>query len=293
MTSKQKALLLMLLSTLSFSIMQLFVKLSSGHIPTMEQVFARNFVTLIWGLFIIAKSKDPAFGKKENRFALFLRAILGYIGVVGYFFATTHMNVADASLLQRSSPFFTILFAAIFLKDKLNRKQIAALLIAFFGALLVINPSFNLQKAIPAVVGLISAVGAGGAYVVINHLKGKESNATIIFVFSLLSCVLSLIFGAADFVMPSTIDWLMLLGISVTAALGQITLTQAYKMAAPGEISIINYLGIVFSAGLGFVFLNELVSARSLVGMILIFAAALLLYFIKNSSNVKTKKTNN
>ena len=278
MSAKQKAILLMLLSTLSFSVMQLIVKLSSGAIPIMEQVFARNFVTLLLSLFLILKNKELFFGKKGNRLALLGRSIFGYIGVVGYFYATANMNVADASLLHRSSPFFVILFSAIFLHERLRRFQVVALLLAFGGSVLVINPSFD-SAVVPALIGALSAAGAGAAYVIINVLKGRESNSTIIFCFSLLSCVVSVITGGATFILPRGVEWLMLLGIGVFAGIGQITLTQAYKMTNPGEVSIINYLGIIFSAIFGLVFLSEMINLRSFLGMVLIFSAALLLYF--------------
>ena len=278
MSAKQKAILLMLLSTLSFSVMQLIVKLSSGAIPIMEQVFARNFVTLLLSLFLILKNKELFFGKKGNRLALLGRSIFGYIGVVGYFYATANMNVADASLLHRSSPFFVILFSAIFLHERLRRFQVVALLLAFGGSVLVINPSFD-SAVVPALIGALSAAGAGAAYVIINVLKGRESNSTIIFCFSLLSCAASVITGGTTFLLPHGVEWLMLLGIGVFAGIGQVALTQAYKMTQPGEVSIINYLGIIFSAIFGLVFLNEMIGLRSLLGMALIFTAALLLYF--------------
>lgn len=271
----------MLFSTMSFSIMQLIVKLSAGAIPTMEQVFVRNFITLFFGLVMALRAKDPLLGKKDNRLLLLGRAVFGYIGVVGYFYATTNMNVADASLLHRSSPFFVILFSAIFLKNRMTRNQVIALLLAFCGSILVINPSFNVSM-VPALAGVISAAGAGAAYVIINVLKGKESNSTIIFVFSAVSCLLSLILGGGSFVVPHGIEWLMLLGIGIFAGVGQILLTQAYKMTNPGEVSIINYTGILFSALFGIMFLNEAVSLRSACGIVLIFAAALLLYFTKD-----------
>jgi drug/metabolite transporter (DMT)-like permease len=198
------------------------------------------------------------------------------------------MNVADASLLHRSSPFFVIIFSAIFLKNRLKRVQAVALLLACAGSVLVINPSFNSSLS-AALVGVLSAAGAGGAYVIINYLKGKESNATIIFFFSAVSCLLSAIMGGSHFVVPHGVQWLLLAGIGVFAALGQIFLTQAYKMSEPGEVSIMNYLGIVFSAILGFCFLNEQVGARSLAGMACIFTAALLLYFVKNSKPIGRK----
>ncbi len=281
MSKKQIAIILMLFSTMSFSIMQLIVKLSAGAIPTMEQVFVRNFITLFFGLVMALRAKDPLLGKKDNRLLLLGRAVFGYIGVVGYFYATTNMNVADASLLHRSSPFFVILFSAIFLKNRMTRNQVIALLLAFCGSILVINPSFNVSM-VPALAGVISAAGAGAAYVIINVLKGKESNSTIIFVFSAVSCLLSLILGGGSFVVPYGIEWLMLLGIGIFAGVGQILLTQAYKMTNPGEVSIINYTGILFSALFGIMFLNEAVSLRSACGIVLIFAAALLLYFTKD-----------
>lgn len=281
MTQKQKAILLMLLSTFSFSVMQLVVKLSGGAFPVMEQVLARNLVTLFVGAYLVVKAKDTFFGKPENRLAVLSRSILGYIGVVGYFYATKHMNVADASLLHRSSPFFVILFSAIFLRIPLRKVQGAALLIAFAGSVLVIRPGFD-SSVFPALIGVLSAAGAGGAYVLINYLKGKESNATIIFCFSLVSTVLSVLLGWRDFHLPAGVEWVYLLGIGVCAAVGQIALTSAYKMTAPGEVSIINYLGIAFSAVLGLVFLQEAIGLRSLLGMACIFSAALLLYFHKD-----------
>lgn len=287
MSNRQVAILLMILSTLSFSVMQLIVKVSSGSIPTMEQVFARNLLTLLLALVLIIKDKAPAFGKRGNRVALIGRSLCGFIGVVGYFYATNNMDVADASMLHRSSPFFTILFAAIFLKDKLKKIHLIALILGFLGALMVIKPSFDLSALLPVVVGLISAAGAGAAYVFINYIKGKESNATIIFMFSLVSCVLSLAMGVSSFIMPQGMDWILLLGIGLFAGFGQMALTQAFKMASPGEVSIINYLGIIFSAILGFVFLNEIISLKSFIGMIMIFSAASLLYFWKNNPKVK------
>ena len=164
-----------------------------------------------------------------------------------------------------------------------------ALLLAFVGSVLVINPSFNVN-VLPALVGLISAAGAGGAYVIINYLKGKESNSTIVFCFSLVSCTLSALMSGSDFIMPNGIQWVMLLGIGIFAGIGQIALTQAYKMTNPGEVSIINYLGIIFSAILGFVFLNERISTRSFIGIALILTAALLLYFMKNSKEIGRSK---
>ena len=270
----------MLLSTLSFSVMQLIVKISSGRIPTMEQIFFRNLVTLFSGLALVWKARESPFGKKENRPALFGRALFGFIGVSCYFYATRNMNVTDATLLHRSSPFFVILFSALFLKSKLQPIKILCLLLASVGAVIVINPSLQME-AFPAVMAIISAAGAGAAYVLISYLKGKESNATIIFYFSLVSCIFSAVLGFRDFILPDALGWMYLLGIGIFAGLGQVLLTRAYKMTEPGGISIINYSGILFSAILGWIFLQEIIGVRTVVGGAFILSAALILFVTK------------
>ena len=286
MTDRRKALLLMGLSTASMSLMQLVVKLSNGVCPLWERVFVRYFVTLILGFIMAKQNGMPLFGHKENRLILLLRSVLGFIGVAGYFYATSRIGLADASLLHRSSPFFVIIFSVIFLAKPLLQSELIGLALAFVGAILVINPTFSNLNLAPSVIGLISAAGAGGAYVAIASLKGKEKNGTILFFFSLVSCVLSAAFGLRSFVLPHGTQWLMLVAIGAFAAIGQVTLTQAYKMANPGEVSVINYLGIVFSAILGLMVFGEIPSGRSIIGILFVFAAALLIYFSEDSKPV-------
>jgi len=286
MTDRRKALLLMGLSTASMSLMQFVVKLSNGVFPLWEQVFVRNFVTLILGAALVVRQGTPFFGHRGNRLALLLRSVLGFIGVAGYFYATSRIGLADASLLHRSSPFFVIVFSVLILSKPLLRSELVGLILAFAGAVLVINPSFSNINLAPSLIGLLSAAGAGGAYVAIAWLKGREKNGTILFFFSLVSCVLSTVFGFGTFVMPRGAQWLMLGAIGLFAAIGQVCLTQAYKMANPGEVSVINYLGIVFSAVLGLAFLGEVPGGRSIIGILCVFAAALVIYLSEDSKPV-------
>lgn len=279
MQNKQKAIFLMVISVFALSVMQLVVKLSGANLPTMQQVFARNFVTLIISAVMMLKSEGKiSLGPVKHQPALLCRSILGYIGVYGYFYASRNMIAADATLLHRSSPFFVIIFSAIFLKQAITKVQVFALLLSAVGAVFVINPQMN-SDIFPALIGLLSAVGAGGAYTTINYLKGKVNNAAIVFHFSLTSCVLSLLLGGKDFIMPDVRGWLMLLGIGIFAGIGQMTLTSAYKLTNPGDVSILNYLGIIFSAVFGYLFLGETMKLNGIIGMIMIFAAALWIFF--------------
>ncbi|MFV0498074.1 MAG: DMT family transporter [Candidatus Fimivivens sp.] len=277
MTNKTKAILYMLFSTFCFSMMQIVVK-ASGHIPVLQQVFARNLITAVLGLVMLLHRREKLFGHRENQRILLARSLFGYIGVVCYFYASQHMVSADAAILHRSSPFFVTLFSVLFLKERLSRTQICALFTAALGAVLVVQPQMN-SGVFPAAFALFSAVAAGAAYTAISSLKGKESSAGIIFYFSVFSCIVSLIIGGRQFIKLDTFGFVALLGIGCLAAIGQLLLTKSYKMAKASEVSIFNYSGVVFAGVMGSIFFHETWDIVSLLGIMLILSAALLIYF--------------
>lgn len=273
------AVFFMILSSLSFALMGVVVK-DADQLPVFQKVFFRNIIML----FIIAVpllksglSSGKGFriflGNSGTRKFLLLRSFLGLAGVILYFYTVDNMNLADSSLLNRLSPFFVTLFAVIFLKNKLFRYQIPALVLAFTGALFIIKPRFDLS-ILPALAGLTAAATAGGAYSIINYLKGKESPDTLIFWFSGFSTLATLPLALAAWKAPDAREWAALLATGVFASGGQYFVTRAYQRAPAGEISIYNYTHILFSGILGWMVFNEIPDPWSVLGGVIILAVA-------------------
>ncbi|WP_100065763.1 DMT family transporter [Miniphocaeibacter massiliensis] len=270
---RKKGILFMLISCFWFAAMQMFVKLSGNSIPLFEQVFFRNLVTLFLCGFLCFKNNVRFFGTKESRPYLYLRSILGYLGVVLNFYAINNMNTADATILQKSSPIFVIIFSVIFLKEKLTKTNIITLILCFIGAIFVVRPQFN-STVIPAVAGLASAGFAGGAYTVLAYVNKMEDSNTIIFFFSLVSSIITIPFLFIDFVTPTFIQFLSLIGIGIFAGLGQIFLTLSYKYALATDVSIYNYATIIFTSIMGYFIFGEILNIFSVVGIVLIFSSS-------------------
>lgn len=189
MNTKNKAIVCILISAFGFSIMNLCVKLS-GDLPSIEKSFFRNLVAAIIAFILLYRSKAGFSCKKENLPALILRAVLGTIGIFCNFYALSHMVLSDASMLNKLSPFFTLIFSYIFLKEKLSPFQCIAIVIAFIGSLFIIKPSFDLTATFPALCGFIGGVCAGGAYTCVRYLGIKgEKGPFIVFFFSAFSCL--------------------------------------------------------------------------------------------------------
>lgn len=280
MDNKPKAVLFMIISAFAFAVMGAMVKLS-GDIPVFEKVFFRNLVSLFIASMILYKNKESFFGKRENQKYLLARSFLGLSGVVCYFYAISNLLLADSAMLNKLSPFFVTLFACLFLKEKLSKIQIPALVIIFIGAMFVIKPQFGLE-VLPALSGMLSAVCAGAAYTLVRLLKNKEHPSTIVFYFSLVSVIGMIPLMIIDFKMPTLYQFVFLLGTGVFAAIGQFSLTYGYKFAPASEVSIYNYLSILFSGIIGFFLWNEIPDTLSVFGGILIVLAAVVTFVYNN-----------
>lgn len=276
MSNKTKAVFCMLISALGFTFMSVTVKYVTG-IPLFEKVFFRNLISLGVAFFMLKKSSAPMFGRRENQLALLARSIFGLAGVVLNFYAIANLTLADSSMLGKLSPIFVTIMACIFLKEKIDNKQVLSIIITFLGTLLVIKPEFSLEM-LPSLSGITSAASAGVAYTLLRYLKDKESPDTIIFYFSLISVVFTAPFALAEYVQPTFTQLGLLLATGVFASVGQFGITYAYKFAKATEVSIYNYSAIVFGIILGFIFFGEIPDTLSLLGGAIIIAVAFYIF---------------
>jgi len=278
MSNKTKAVGFMLISALAFAITQAFVKLA-GDLPATEKVFFRNLVSLLIAGLICLKNGSNLWGQPQHRKFLFYRSLLGAVGMVLYFYAISNLILADAAMLNKLSPFFVTIFAVIFLHEKLSRWQIPALILIFAAAMLIVKPRFDLS-VLPALAGFGSALLAGAAYTLVRFLGSKERPETIIFFFSLVTTSLMLISLVGNFVKPTSLQLIYLLGTGVSAAIGQFGLTYAYRLAPASEISIYNYSSILFAALIGFFLWLELPDLYSVLGGILIIVVSIATFYL-------------
>ena len=185
------------------------------------------------------------------------------------------MNLADASMLNKLSPFFAVIFSLFILKEKANTKQILAVVMAFIGALFIMKPSFSFE-AFPAFMGFLGGLGAGLAYACVRKLtqNGFKGNL-VIFYFSAFSCLVTFPWLVFDFTPMSMKQWLFLILAGLSASGGQYFITTAYSIAPAKEISVYDYSQIIFTTLLSFVVFGDFPDKWSFVGYAIIVSAAL------------------
>ena len=274
MKEKQQGILFIILAGFFFVSMSFFVRLS-GDLPTMEKAFFRNAVAVLVAAFMLARTKEGFHVQKGSWPDLLMRSFCGTVGLICNFYAVDHMNIADANILNKLSPFFAILMSYFILKEKANKVEWVCVVVAFIGAVFVVKPAFNMQF-VNAMIGVIGGLGAGIAYTFVRKLGKKgERGPIIVMVFSTFSCLCTLPFLISEFQPMKAVQLLCLLMAGVSAAGGQIFITKAYTKAPAKEISVFDYTQVLFAALLGFVFFGQIPDWMSLVGYLIIIGSAI------------------
>ncbi len=276
--NKGKGILFIILAALCFSAMTFFIKLS-GDLPTMQKAFFRNAFACVIAFAVLLRTPEKFRMRQGSLPWLILRAALGTLGLVANFWAVDHMNIADANVLNKMSPFFAVLMSYFILKERASGVAWACVGLAFVGALFVVKPTAGIAS-LPAVVALIGGLGAGTAYAFVRKLSLQgERGPLIVFFFSVFSTAVCLPFMIADFQPMTWQQTLLLLATGMSAAGGQFCVTAAYSHAPAGEISVFDYTQVLFASVFGFAFLHERPDAWSIVGYVIIIGAAILRWF--------------
>lgn len=276
LSNRSKGIICIIVSAFGFAMMSAFIKLA-GDLPTFQKTFFRNLVSCIVAFIMVTKAKQSYFGSKENRKILNLRSAFGTLGIIFNYYAIDRMVLSDANMLNKLSPFFVIIFSALFLKEKIKTNQIAAVLVAFVGALFIIKPTFDLEM-LPSLVGVAGALCAASAYTCLRVLGKKENGATVVFYFSLFSLVVIFPIMIMTYEPMSLTQFMYLLLAGVFATVGQFGVTWAYKYAPAKEISIFDYSNIIFSAIISVVLFNVFPDNFSVFGYFIIFSASFYMF---------------
>ncbi|SDH73710.1 Permease of the drug/metabolite transporter (DMT) superfamily [Pseudobutyrivibrio sp. 49] len=273
-SNKSKGIICILFAAFGFSLMTFFVRIS-GDIPTMEKAFFRNAVAIIASLILLAKSGEKIRIQKGCGTDIFFRCLFGTSGLIANFYAIDKLNIADANMLNKLSPFFAILISIPILKEKPKKIDILAVIIAFFGAMLIVKPTGSNMQLVPALIGLYGGFGAGTAYVFVRRLGKKgERTPIIVLCFSVFSTVVTIPFIVMNYVPLKPIQLLCLVMAGLSATIGQFGITSAYKFAPAKEISVFDYTQVIFAAILGILFLGELPTLLSFIGYVVIIGVA-------------------
>ena len=293
---RKKGIIYLLISAFAFAVMALFINMA-GDMPVFMKAFFRNVVACIITIPMLAKSPEKFRMKKGSFKYLFLRAAFGTVGLVCNFYAISKINIADALILNKLSPFFAIIASIFVLKEIANGHQWLAIIVALIGAVFVIKPTFLLggmssENVFPGIIGFVGGAAAGIAYTFLRKLSlNGERKTLIVAFFSAFSCIICIPFIIATYQPITLTQLLCCAGAGIAACTGQFTITAAYAACPAKEISIYDYSTVIFAAILGMLFLGEVPDYLSIIGYVIIIGSSVYAFLYNNGYLSRSPKT--
>lgn len=257
----------MLVAAMGFGIMGALVKLGATKFSSAELVFYRSSFGLISIYAYIAYRKlplrSPVLGMQISR------ALVGLVSLALFFYAIAHLHLATAITLNYTSALFLAAFMPFLLHEKPKPILLAAVLLGFMGVTLLLRPSFTSANALAGAMGLLSGLGAALAYIHVKQLgKLHEPDWRTVFYFTGISTLVSgawMLFD--DFSKLAWEDVPMLLGLGVSATIGQLAMTRAYRTGNTLIVASLAYTTVIFATLLGAFFWQEQLSLSEYIAI--------------------------
>lgn len=267
----------MLVASLFFTSMNVMVKFLP-HIPPYEIVFFRCVISFVLSIGHLTAIGVPIFG--NNKKLLLTRGILGICALTMFFTTLQNIPLASAVSIQYLSPILTAIFGIWILKEQVKRFQWFFFAIAFGGVLLIkgFDPRISLFYFI---IGICAATVSALAYNCVRKLRHSDHPLVVVLYFPLVGIPVTGLISAFNWVVPTSTDLLLLLGIGVATQVAQVNMTKAFQNERIAQMSGIRYTGILYALLFGYFFFGETYHWVAFLGMLLVISGVLFNIFFK------------
>ena len=259
----------------AFALMSAFAKAASQlGVSGYLLVFARNVVSVSVLMPLLLRQGPDAFRTRRPGGHLW-RACFGLLGMYTLYYALAHLPLAEALLLNYSSPLFIPFIAWLVLRERPPALLIPASLLGLAGVALIVKPA-SLGLSFASLVGAASGVFAACAMVSLRRISDTEPAQRVVFYFGAIGLVVSAVPLWWHWQPLSGRELAYMLGTGLFATLGQLQLTRAYACAPAARVGAMGYSAVVFAGLLGWLVWDETPDGWSLLGAVLVISTCVL-----------------
>ena len=254
----------MVLTTILFVGVTATVRYLEGEVPAPQAAFLRYAI----GTLLLTPSLITLIKIKPNKPLMskfLLRGLVHSFGVTLWFYAMSVMPVAEVTAIGFLTYIFVSIGACIFLKEKLHKHRITAVIISFVGALIILRPGFKVIES--GQLGMLMATVVFTASYLIAKLVSKERSSSEIVAMLSIFTTIFLIPSAIYSWEPISIEALLILAFTaLIATIGHITMTQAIKAAPMVVTQPILFLQLVWASMVGLFLFDEQFDLYVIIG---------------------------
>ena len=168
-----RGVIFMIIASIGWTGMFLFVRLLAGDYSTFEILFVRNAVALLVLMPLMVRSGVGVL-RTDRLWLHILRAVLSYLGMLGLYYGISRIPLGDVVALSFTQPLFITVLAAIVLGEAVGIARWRATIIGFIGVLIIVRPGF-VEIGTATIAVIIAALLYGGSNVCIKILMRTDT----------------------------------------------------------------------------------------------------------------------
>lgn len=279
MSSTAKAAVLCVVACAFFAIANALGKAAQTVLPGPElhplQVTAARFVAGFAALLPWLIWRGPRVFRTAVPLRHLVRVLLGAVAVTCIFAALQRLPLAEVLAIAWSAPLFAVLFAAWFLRERVDFIRALATLVGFVGVAVMLQPS-GAGLAPIALLALAAAVCTGAEVVMIRVLARTDPALTVLALNNALGAIVAVAAASVVYVTPSPQQAWALAGVGAAMVAGQALFMRALWLAEASVVAPFYYATLAWAALIGVVVFGEVPGWHLYLGGALVVAGGLL-----------------
>ena len=294
-----KGIALKLIAVMLFIVMSALIKTVSNTVPPGQAVFFRSFFAIPVILTWLALRSDLRTGLKVvSPLQHFWRGFVGTTAMGLMFASLGLLPLPEVTALSYTAPLLVVVFAAMFLDEKVGIFRIGAVVLGLLGVLIVLAPrvttltgdTMETAQALGAMLAILGATCAALAQIYIRKMVQTEQTSAIVFYFSLTSTLLSLLTLPFGWVVPSGTETVLLVLAGLLGGTAQIFLTSSYRFADASVIAPFDYASMLFALIIGYVIFDEMPTLPMLGGAVLVIGAGIIIILREHQLGLRRRR---
>jgi drug/metabolite transporter (DMT)-like permease len=235
------------------------------------------FLRLVFGLIALSPVllwRGPGMLRTANLRLYVMRVLLGLAGMTTFFMSLALLPVGEVTAIGFLTPLFSIIGAALFLREVVRWRRWTATLIGFAGALIILRPGFG-EVGPGTWLALTAALCMAGASLMIKRLSDRDDPDKVVLISMSMQAPIALIPALFVWQWPQPHLWAVFAAMGALAMLGHICLARAFRAADASLVMSVDFARLPFAVLMGFALFGELIDIWTWVGAGVIFAASL------------------
>ena len=258
-------------------IMDALSKQLIGSFEVIQVLWSRYFFhSVIVFVYLILFCSKSVFISKKPKIQI-QRSLALFVATIAMYVSLDYLPLADAASVQFSAPVLVTLISGIFLGEKIGKRRYIAVIVAFCGVLIIVQPGIEFRWAM--LLPLIAAFMLAIFLIQTRALQSFDNAYTTLFYSTLIGAIVFIIVIPFFWRQPTSEEWFFMVVQGSLGAIGHLAIIKALKYSTASFLAPFLYSQLLVAIILSVMYLGDPVTIMMCLGAFIIMASGIYIWY--------------